>query len=97
MNGWVPLVSAVGVLVAAMVGIWVFLWKVHKDFRDKAENLRNDIAWVNQDGGRIKRCVKRETAYLSIGDITHASRGGDPGKGTPSHERSYAGKQVEVQ
>ena len=48
-------------------------------------------------GGRAKRCVKGETAYLSIGDITHTSRGGDPGKGTPSHEGSYAGKQVEVQ
>ena len=47
--------------------------------------------------GRAKRCVKGETAYLSIGDITHTSRGGDPGKGTPSHEGSYAGKQVEVQ
>ncbi len=29
----------------------------------------------------VKRCVKGETAYLSIGDITHASRGRDPGKG----------------
>ena len=47
--------------------------------------------------GRTKRCVKGETAYLSIGDTTHTSRGGDPGKGTPSHEGSYAGKQVEVQ
>ena len=51
----------------------------------------------SEERGRIKRCVKGETAYLSIGDITHASRGRDPGKGTPSHERSYAGEQVEVQ
>ena len=55
------------------------------------------LAFFSNRRGRAKRCVKGETAYLSIGDITHTSRGGDPGKGTPSHEGSYAGKQVEVQ
>ena len=56
-----------------------------------------DKLLILNGGGRAKGCVKGETAYLSIGDTTHTSRGGDPGKGTPSHEGSYAGKQMEVQ
>ena len=52
---------------------------------------------VTRRGGTGIGCVKRETAYLSVGDTLTRSRGGDPGKGTPSHEGSYAGEQGKVQ
>ena len=59
--------------------------------------LFSDRVRRHNAGGRVKGCVKRETAYLSFGDPNHSNRERTPGKGTPPHEGRYAREHREVQ
>jgi len=55
---WEAIAGVAGVVVAMTGGIFVFLWRLNNRFRDTTDTLRNDIAWVNEDLGKVQKDVE---------------------------------------